>query len=853
MRETLERHRAARGEVCHRGIGFLAALAGAWALVGTTVRAQFTNGGFEDGNLGGWTVEYGNVLYSGGCGPPKDWVSGNFAPAGHPKAALITAGTVISNQDLDVDPYEGSYMLKINDYGGNRHATRVSQAAPLPSSLLLRHLNVEWGAMLTYPQGHSSACQPFFSIEVSVNGNVVESFVATGNDAGAANSGWEKANAFSLWYRRGVFCTNLTSYDAGDSVLVRMTVADCGLGAHGGYAFLDDVRFQFACGGECTPAPEGLTGWWPLDEPAETTQRAMDLARGNSGSRQGPLVSDGQYVAGSLTFDGVSTRVVVPDPVDEALDVGPVVPPMMPDDGAFSVDAWIRPDHLAGRQTIVNKVDCQGVFDPDCPQRGYTFFLEDNRLGVKLIPHQSTAETFYSDPLPGLLDDDWHLVAVAVDRQMPGGVRFYVDGGLVAPFGESAIHISSSLANSSQFQIGAAGYIDHFAGEIDEVEFFKRAVTQSEFQAIYDMGPQGKCKALMSIPECLNYCWNETTISVPVRVTNLSPVDQDYLIEISGSPAGGACDVDGPSSFSHLGGLSLVPGESGVEYVGVPRPSGLVVPGQKACYRVRVWNFNGLTFERRGTLGLLPPGPCFKPAAWTDAIGVGLSAQLAFEDTGGPGGGEFVSYSVQSVSSGGGVSALSLNQHAPGLAVNGQVSGDSSGVVSVQIEAAQHHPETAQEVRLYVDGDRDGTEELHASITLGTAPGAPGTVMAAEFIRPGEPANPVALWPAASSDPVLGTTWDPHVDHTEFLPSALIDILVFSLGAVDLDLGFHGTLLCSLPFLAVEVQFSAGAPFAISLPNDPVLAGLGLCVQGGSDDGGGLRLTNALDVTLGLQ
>jgi hypothetical protein len=59
-----------------------------------------------------------------------------------------------------------------------------------------------------------------------------------------------------------------------------------------------------------------------------------------------------------------------------------------------------------------------------------------------------------------------------------------------------------SLTNSSVARIGMETISNGsvFNGSIDEVEFFNgRAVTDSEWQSIYDAGTYGKCKQIYSI------------------------------------------------------------------------------------------------------------------------------------------------------------------------------------------------------------------------------------------------------------------------------------------------------------------------------------------------------------------
>lgn len=124
--------------------------------------------------------------------------------------------------------------------------------------------------------------------------------------------------------------------------------------------------------------------------------------------------------------------------------------------------------------------------------------------------------------------------------------------------------------------------------------------------------------------------------------------------------------------------------------------------------------------------------------------------------------------------------------------------------------------------------------------------------LSAETVRLGNPANPNAFLPGVTSPPVIGATWDPIIDHTSFTSNATQDFAILGVAAANQPLGQLGTLLCDLNVAAV-LQANPGQPFALPIPNDPIFFGVQLCVQGASvSPTTGLRLANALDITLGL-
>jgi len=141
----------------------------------------------------------------------------------------------------------------------------------------------------------------------------------------------------------------------------------------------------------------------------------------------------------------------------------------------------------------------------------------------------------------------------------------------------------------------------------------------------------------------------------------------------------------------------------------------------------------------------------------------------------------------------------------------------------------------------------------HLVLTYELADPCGRALPASEVVRAGSPPNALALLAGQSSEPVLGATWDPRVDHTSFAPNALVDLLALGASSANLPSSF-GTLL--LDPLAPLSWFArpAGQAFALPVPNDCAFAGLALSAQAvGVEANGALALTNALDLVVGTR
>ena len=211
-----------------------------FVLLSQPASALFVNGGFETGTTTGWTVEKGHTTSSNAV----NWASSGWG-TGSGRADVIDSSGAMAGQSLDVDPYNGNYMVRINDIRGGYDATKISQTDAIDQQDIDdgATLYVNWGAMLIEPSNtHPNGQQPFFSINLLVNGSTVNSFqadaTAHSTDPSWVNAGYDGGN---LWYKHDTWSFDLSTYSLGDTVTLEMYVSDCNWSGHGGYAFLDGI------------------------------------------------------------------------------------------------------------------------------------------------------------------------------------------------------------------------------------------------------------------------------------------------------------------------------------------------------------------------------------------------------------------------------------------------------------------------------------------------------------------------------------------------------------------------------------------------------------------------------------
>jgi len=215
----------------------------------------------------------------------------------------------------------------------------------------------------------------------------------------------------------------------------------------------------------CTESPPELVSWWPGDG------NAQDIQGNNNGTLQGGTTFSPGMVGQAYSFDGIDDIVEVPD--SPTLNIGI-------DD--FSIVAWIRMDYTGNLQTIMDK----RVFSDAHVELGYSFSAFPVGLCFQLA-NGSSYINYQSSAI--VQDGKFHHVAVTVRRKSTDGGKIFKDGAVVLVFNPTPY--SGNLDNTANFRIGghSLGYPSGgVRGLIDEMGFFKRALTADEISMLYNEG-----------------------------------------------------------------------------------------------------------------------------------------------------------------------------------------------------------------------------------------------------------------------------------------------------------------------------------------------------------------------------
>ena len=290
--------------------------------------------------------------------------------------------------------------------------------------------------------------------------------------------------------------------------------------------------------GSCSAVPAGLVGWWPAEG------SALDIAGSNSGTLQGGATATAVGEVGlSFGLNGTSAYVQIPDS-----------PALRPTN--FTVEAWVMftsldstGNSLAGQQYIVFKQNTrssnfEGIYLAKERRTGGDIFV----FGVSSAAGQGVEV----DSAPMITPGVWYHLA---GMRGSNFIQLYVNGQFV---GQTSVSFPQDYGNFPLY-FGTSGqsYWDHkFAGLLDEVSLYNRALSAAEIAAIYTAGTAGKCQG-PQVPVVLLQPQNQSLVvgsSAVLTVTATGTTPLAYQWQRNGTNLTNAGNIAGATSSA----LSLV-------------------------------------------------------------------------------------------------------------------------------------------------------------------------------------------------------------------------------------------------------------------------------------------------------
>jgi Concanavalin A-like lectin/glucanases superfamily/Abnormal spindle-like microcephaly-assoc'd, ASPM-SPD-2-Hydin len=252
----------------------------------------------------------------------------------------------------------------------------------------------------------------------------------------------------------------------------------------------------------CSPAPSGITAWWPGDGNAD------DIIGGNNGTLVGGVTFAPGEVGEAFSFDGTSGYVNVPS--SSALQP----------QSAISVAAWVNPTSFSdpNGSAIVAKYDSAG--------QSWALVAFQNTGQLEWGVYGSSQYFAMVTGVNLTVGPGWQHVAATFDTATQA-VAVYINGVQVpisCRSGYTCGTVTSIYQSSAPVQIGAYtggnGITGFWDGLIDEVQIYDVALSAAQVQAIYNAGSAGNCKGLTFSPSALQFPRQTIgTTSVPETVT----------------------------------------------------------------------------------------------------------------------------------------------------------------------------------------------------------------------------------------------------------------------------------------------------------------------------------------------
>lgn len=248
-------------------------------------------------------------------------------------------------------------------------------------------------------------------------------------------------------------------------------------------------RTPFARAQTCVEPPEGLVSWWPGDGKTE------DIVDGNHGTLQNGATFANGMVGQAFSFDGVDAGVEVPDAPSLSFNTN----------APISVELWA---FRTGTNPVMHLIGKR----VDCGDLNYQMAL-NTESGEGLIFNAAFgngAATGMDLPL-----NTWTHLAGTFDGTT---YRFYINGQLV-----TTSNGTLGEPNTVSFIIGGSGSCSTFAGLIDEVSIYTRALSAADIAAIFNAGSAGKCKTLPPCTLSLEAQHADSTLSLAFTLGTQEP------------------------------------------------------------------------------------------------------------------------------------------------------------------------------------------------------------------------------------------------------------------------------------------------------------------------------------------
>ena len=276
--------------------------------------AVFTNGGFEDGTLNGWSVSTGSNNGASFTYPANSTADLHLVAGGSNLSGTVTGstGTVIpagltSASTLRL-PKFGAYSAVVNKQGASYNSNTLTQTATMTSADVDAadgniHIRFAVAPVLQNP-GHPFAQQPYYYVQVvnQTRGITLASTLHYSNEPGVP---WKSDPGaagvlYTDWQTFDV-APGSSQLDVGDVVTVTLVATGCAQGGHWGEVYLDAFGSRIPGLSVQARVPNAVNAGSNL---------VYSYAVANGGTAAGTNVIVTQPIPANLTFTSVDVSSI---------------------------------------------------------------------------------------------------------------------------------------------------------------------------------------------------------------------------------------------------------------------------------------------------------------------------------------------------------------------------------------------------------------------------------------------------------------------------------------------------------------------------------------------------------------
>lgn len=229
------------------------------------------------------------------------------------------------------------------------------------------------------------------------------------------------------------------------------------------------ARARDAVGNTTTSSPINVTVFnnnlvasYGFNENSGVTANDNSGNNNNGTLTNGPAWSSSGRFGAAILFDGTNDMVAIPDASSLDLTTG------------MTLEAWVNPSNLTGYKTIICKDRTSSAFSYVLSANNNTSGAANQRPNSRLRVGSSNRTVTGTSKLPL---NTWTHVASTYDGAV---YRLFINGNQVA-----TLNSTGNITTSTDLlRIGGSAALgsQYFAGLIDEVRIYNRALSQSEIQ-----------------------------------------------------------------------------------------------------------------------------------------------------------------------------------------------------------------------------------------------------------------------------------------------------------------------------------------------------------------------------------